>query len=192
MAPWAGPGTPSPPCPQITSSCLEVSPPKERRWVRLVLAVKTLSCWCDHWNQGWFVFCLSGDAWLYYVSKNEWKPFKHSHTGRPRQVPLKCQRYLCVCFRSRFRHMWHVCEYNALFVFQIVAHSVLRTWWRSVCVWRVRQQPVSSTESGERRPSLSGEQTLHQRKVLSEFWTSVSAHRRTATSYWSSTFSPSH
>ncbi|CAG10413.1 unnamed protein product, partial [Tetraodon nigroviridis] len=26
------------------------------------------------------------DAWLYYVSKNEWKPFNHSHTGRPRQL----------------------------------------------------------------------------------------------------------
>uniref|UniRef100_A0A674PJ81 Kelch domain containing 2 n=1 Tax=Takifugu rubripes TaxID=31033 RepID=A0A674PJ81_TAKRU len=30
------------------------------------------------------------DAWLYYVSKNEWKPFKHSHTGRPRLWHTAC------------------------------------------------------------------------------------------------------
>lgn len=29
--------------------------------------------------------CLfSGDAWLYCVSKNEWKSFKHGHTESPR------------------------------------------------------------------------------------------------------------
>lgn len=95
-APWAGRGTPSLPCLQITSSCLEVSLLNERPWVRLrqcSVAAKTFFCWSDAWNEGYFVFRLSGDAWLYYVSKNEWKPFKHSHTGRPRQVPLKCQHY---------------------------------------------------------------------------------------------------
>lgn len=30
------------------------------------------------------VVFLSGDAWLYCVSKNEWKPYKHNHTQRPR------------------------------------------------------------------------------------------------------------
>lgn len=33
-------------------------------------------------------FFFPGDAWLYCVSKNEWKPFKHNHTQRPRLVSL--------------------------------------------------------------------------------------------------------
>lgn len=152
---WAGHGIPSPPCHQITSSYLEVSPPSERRWVRLtqrsVAAKDTFFCWSELWNEGCFVFCLPGDAWLYYVSKNEWKPFKHSHTGRPRQVPLKHRRTM-VCFRAHFKHCWYVfimvCV--CLCVFQVVAHSMLRTWWRSVCVWRVCKQPISSTDSCER------------------------------------------
>lgn len=32
-------------------------------------------------------------------------------------------------------------------VFQAVAHSLLRAWWGSVCVWRVCQQPIVSTQS---------------------------------------------
>ncbi|KAA8582076.1 hypothetical protein FQN60_008816, partial [Etheostoma spectabile] len=35
-------------------------------------------------------YLFSGDAWLYYVSKNEWKPFKHSHTESPRLWHTAC------------------------------------------------------------------------------------------------------
>lgn len=32
------------------------------------------------------LFCFPGDAWLYCVSKNEWRPFKHNHTESPRSL----------------------------------------------------------------------------------------------------------
>lgn len=91
MVQWAGLGTPSHQSHQITSSYLEVSPQSGKRWVsqtfysirakketerKIPSRPECLSCF------------FSGDAWLYCVSKNEWKPFKHNHTQRPRLVSL--------------------------------------------------------------------------------------------------------
>lgn len=85
---------------------------------------------------------LSGDAWLYCVSKNEWKPYRHNHTQRPRWVRLHPLEPLCFPWASSLLRVSLLSP-----VSQAVAHGVFWTWRESVCVWRMCQQSVVSTQS---------------------------------------------
>lgn len=90
--------------------------------------------------------CFPGDGWLYCVSKNEWKPFKHGHTESPRYSSLPAVNHEMLSDGTRHSGFsWT--ETFVCFCVQVVAHSVLRPRRGGVCVWRVCQQPFGSSES---------------------------------------------
>ncbi|KAK9533815.1 hypothetical protein VZT92_008910 [Zoarces viviparus] len=94
------------------------------------------------------------DAWLYYVSKNEWKPFKHSHTKSPRLWHTACSGPDGEVF------VFGGCA-NNLLSYNIAAHS------NELLVFNV--QPKSLVR-------FCIEAVLQHRERLSSYWDCLPKH----------------
>lgn len=142
--PWVGPGTPSPQSHQITSSCLEASPPSGRRWVS-----QTLCCIRELKQRRKFQLvlkaCCASSRWCLALLREQ-KRMDALQT-QPRaetQVSLPSSPDAAVLW---MRLQPNDCLTVAPSVCQAVAHGVFRTRGESVCVWRMCQQSVVSTQS---------------------------------------------
>ncbi|KTF92935.1 hypothetical protein cypCar_00033644 [Cyprinus carpio] len=60
------------------------------------------------------------DAWLYCVSKNEWKPFKHEHTERPRMSSQESTQH------GSFFLLYSQAHSNELLLFTVQPKSLVR------------------------------------------------------------------
>ncbi len=155
---WAGLGTPSLPCHQTTSFYLEVSPQRERRWVSL-----TLLSLSSKWSQLLHNDLLSEEhvffRWrLAVLCEQKWMEAFQTQSHRETKVILILLGkfvHLWITFQLNGTQMWMCVIENVsrkvydprAVCLQAVAHSMLRSRWRSVCVWRMRQQPVISSQS---------------------------------------------
>uniref|UniRef100_A0A8C9Z5P2 Kelch domain containing 2 n=1 Tax=Sander lucioperca TaxID=283035 RepID=A0A8C9Z5P2_SANLU len=83
------------------------------------------------------------DAWLYYVSKNEWKPFKHSHTESPRLWHTACSGpdgevfVFGGCANNLLSHH-KAAHSNELLVFNVQPKSLVRFCMEAVLQHRER------------------------------------------------------
>uniref|UniRef100_A0AAQ5ZMH7 Kelch domain containing 2 n=1 Tax=Amphiprion ocellaris TaxID=80972 RepID=A0AAQ5ZMH7_AMPOC len=83
------------------------------------------------------------DAWLYCVSKNEWKPFKHSHTGSPRLWHTACSGpdgevfVFGGCANNLLSHQ-RAAHSNELLVFNVQPKSLVRFCMETVLQHRER------------------------------------------------------
>lgn len=83
------------------------------------------------------------DAWLYSVSKNEWKPFKHSHSENPRLWHTACPGpdgevfVFGGCANNLLSHQ-RAAHSNELLVFNVQPKSLLRFCMESILEHRER------------------------------------------------------
>ncbi|MEQ2197007.1 hypothetical protein XENOCAPTIV_020796 [Xenoophorus captivus] len=81
------------------SESFELDTPAERSGQHAIPQSSSRLCYsrkqrlCVRWS-------IQGDAWLYCVSRNEWKPFKHSHTESPRLEEIHRITHLSVLCRK--------------------------------------------------------------------------------------------
>lgn len=110
-APWAGRGTPSLPCHQITSSCLEVSLLNERPWVRPPDGVLLQFCRCDAWN----IFSFSLVRWCLAVLRQQ-ERMETFQTQSHRETEASPVKASTSCFSAldhiSDNHVQYVCIYN--------------------------------------------------------------------------------
>ncbi|TMS21563.1 Kelch domain-containing protein 2 [Larimichthys crocea] len=83
------------------------------------------------------------DAWLYYVSKNEWKPFKHSHIERPRLWHTACsgpdgEVFVFGGCANNLLSNYRAAHSNELLVFNVQPKSLVRFCMESVLQHRER------------------------------------------------------
>uniref|UniRef100_A0A8C7Y614 Kelch domain containing 2 n=1 Tax=Oryzias sinensis TaxID=183150 RepID=A0A8C7Y614_9TELE len=77
------------------------------------------------------IFLFGGDAWLYCVSKNEWRPFKHNHTESPRLWHTACSGpdgevfVFGGCANNLLSHR-RAAHSNELLVFSVQPKSLVR------------------------------------------------------------------
>ncbi|KAJ0063299.1 hypothetical protein NL108_015778 [Boleophthalmus pectinirostris] len=83
------------------------------------------------------------DAWLYCVSKNEWKPFKHSHTENPRLWHTACPGpdgevfVFGGCANNLLSHQ-RAAHSNQLLIFNVQPKSLVRFCMESIVEHRER------------------------------------------------------
>uniref|UniRef100_A0AAQ4R949 Kelch domain containing 2 n=1 Tax=Gasterosteus aculeatus aculeatus TaxID=481459 RepID=A0AAQ4R949_GASAC len=83
------------------------------------------------------------DAWLYYVSKNEWKPFKHSHAESPRLWHTACsgpdgEVFVFGGCANNLLSQLRAAHSNELLVFNVQPKSLVRFCMEAVLQHRER------------------------------------------------------